>query len=393
MTEYKYCKGCDLDLSLEHFTNDKSTKDGKSFYCKECKKKSNNKKIGKFTRECPDCKDIIEYKLEKSANKAMESNSKCRKCNQNNRCNMRILIENKDEILDLYTNKFESSNYIAKKFSVEQNSVLRFLRKFDIKVRKIAAHATRNERKIGIIGSGESELMDSFWNRIINNARVRNIDFSITKKEAIDILHSQNYVCCLSGLPLSLPQVTNDIYKKTASLDRIDRSFIYSKETVQWVNKDINLIKWVKNNKEFYDICKAVTLYQISGNKYLESKTIDKVMGEHFGRYRYRAKVDNIEFAITKDDLVNLYNKQKGRCAISGEELSMPLNSKQMKLSLCNISLDRIDSNRGYLPDNIQYVTVSINMMKINYPQEEFINYCKLVYNHLKPRFEPDNTF
>ncbi len=47
-----------------------------------------------------------------------------------------------------------------------------------------------------------------------------------------------------------------------------------------------------------------------------------------------------------------------------------------------NISIDRIDSNKGYYIDNIQLVYPKINMMKFTYSQDEFIDMCKLVSNH-----------
>jgi hypothetical protein len=36
MNNEKYCKGCDQILSIDRFGNDKSSKDGKRFYCKDC---------------------------------------------------------------------------------------------------------------------------------------------------------------------------------------------------------------------------------------------------------------------------------------------------------------------------------------------------------------------
>ena len=47
-----------------------------------------------------------------------------------------------------------------------------------------------------------------------------------------------------------------------------------------------------------------------------------------------------------------------------------------------NISIDRIDSNKGYSRDNIQLVYPKINMMKFTYSQDEFIDLCKRVSNY-----------
>jgi hypothetical protein len=43
-----------------------------------------------------------------------------------------------------------------------------------------------------------------------------------------------------------------------------------------------------------------------------------------------------------------------------------------------------IDSSKGYIEGNIQWVHKDINNMKWDFTQEEFINYCKLVANNFK---------
>ena len=42
-------------------------------------------------------------------------------------------------------------------------------------------------------------------------------------------------------------------------------------------------------------------------------------------------------------------------------------------------SLDRIDSNKGYVTDNIQWVHKDINYMKSDLDEQQFIHYCRLV--------------
>jgi len=42
-------------------------------------------------------------------------------------------------------------------------------------------------------------------------------------------------------------------------------------------------------------------------------------------------------------------------------------------------SLDRIDSSKGYIEGNVQWVHRKINMMKQSYTQEEFIELCQAV--------------
>lgn len=44
-------------------------------------------------------------------------------------------------------------------------------------------------------------------------------------------------------------------------------------------------------------------------------------------------------------------------------------------------SLDRIDSSKPYIIDNIQWVHKDINFMKRTYSHDYFIKLCKLVAN------------
>ena len=44
-----------------------------------------------------------------------------------------------------------------------------------------------------------------------------------------------------------------------------------------------------------------------------------------------------------------------------------------------NASLDRIDSSKGYVEGNLQWVLSEVNMMKQQYSQDRFIEICKAV--------------
>ena len=68
-----------------------------------------------------------------------------------------------------------------------------------------------------------------------------------------------------------------------------------------------------------------------------------------------------------------MYEKQGHKCALSGmsiePDISKTLNQQMM-------SIDRIDSYKGYEPDNIQLVDKRINMMKGSLTDKEFIDLC-----------------
>lgn len=110
-----------------------------------------------------------------------------------------------------------------------------------------------------------------------------------------------------------------------------------------------------------------------------------EISGEFWGMHILRNTVDSTisrknrkpkEISITIDYVWDLFLKQNRKCALSGMELRFP---KGWKDQTYTASLDRIDSNIGYIPGNVQWVHKHINMMKRTYPQDYFIQMCKEV--------------
>lgn len=92
---------------------------------------------------------------------------------------------------------------------------------------------------------------------------------------------------------------------------------------------------------------------------------------------RGRKKLD---FNITIEYIWNLFLEQKRKCKISGLDLTFPRHGKDNSYTA---SLDRIDSSKGYIFGNVQWVHKDINIMKNKFEQKYFINICNLisVYN------------
>lgn len=91
-----------------------------------------------------------------------------------------------------------------------------------------------------------------------------------------------------------------------------------------------------------------------------------------FSKIQRSAKVRGIEFNLTKEYLNDLYQKQLGICAITGDKLP----------SINESSLDRIDSSKGYIEGNVQWVTVQANKCKHILSMQELYKFCQKVLNH-----------
>lgn len=111
--------------------------------------------------------------------------------------------------------------------------------------------------------TGVGEMSGEFWyTHIVRSAngdkgRRTPVELSITKEYAWELFLKQNRKCALSGLEIKFPSKHKD-KSYTASLDRIDSSKGYIEGNVQWVHKDINMMKRVYNNNYFIEMCKLV---------------------------------------------------------------------------------------------------------------------------------------
>lgn len=97
-------------------------------------------------------------------------------------------------------------------------------------------------------------------------------------------------------------------------------------------------------------------------------------------KIRYNAARRNIEFNITAEDLWQIYLQQKGFCALSGDEIIFPTRAVSSREE--NASLDRIDSNKPYTKDNVQWVTKIVNVMKQSLSNKNFVIMCKKIAGH-----------
>ena len=104
-------------------------------------------------------------------------------------------------------------------------------------------------------------------------------------------------------------------------------------------------------------------------------KGYGEISGKIFNKLKRDATIRKIEFNLTIEYLDRLYKNQNGKCKLTGLELSTVCDKQ-------TASLDRIDSSKGYIEENVQWVHKDINMMKKAYSEEYFIEMCKLVANN-----------
>lgn len=109
---------------------------------------------------------------------------------------------------------------------------------------------------------GYEDIPLDFFSNIKRGAESRKIEFSITIEYLWELLLKQNKKCALSGMNLVFSETRKNKDKsKTVSVDRIDSSKGYVEGNVQWVHKQINIMKNSLSDSEFIEFCKKVTDY------------------------------------------------------------------------------------------------------------------------------------
>lgn len=92
-----------------------------------------------------------------------------------------------------------------------------------------------------------------------------------------------------------------------------------------------------------------------------------------FNQFKASAETRGLDWQLTMDDVADIYEEQNMLCALTDESIVFPEVGHPQKAI---VSIDRIDSAKGYDRDNIQLVTRQVNMMKQSYSQELFIETC-----------------
>lgn len=237
------------------------------------------------------------------------------------------------------------------------------------------------------------DLSGSYWNKLKESAKTRKIEFDITKKYIWDLFIQQDKLCKLTGIPLILIKKYHiDYNQQNASLDRINSFKGYTEGNVQWVDKNINQIKWNLSESRFFDLCFKIANfdYKYPEYKWKESKRHKNFKGykgltsSHWYQINYSIKRHPKLYSdIVIEDVWNQYEQQGGICALSGEVLYLK-QGYRTDSNKTTASLDRIDSSKGYIIDNIQWVHKEVNAMKQNLNQNYFIELCRKVYlwNH-----------
>ena len=141
-----------------------------------------------------------------------------------------------------------------------------------------------------------------------------------------------------------------------------------------------------KNRNYYSNYCKHC---ESERNKIRREKMVSDDIESFFKKLatacRTRAYQSKGKFncSITWEQLIELYEKQNHKCALSGIEMT---TLRQKGRLPNNASVDRIIPGEDYSIDNIRLVCNHVNMMKSDLSDEELIKYCKSILKYNENR-------
>jgi Zn finger protein HypA/HybF involved in hydrogenase expression len=136
--------------------------------------------------------------------------------------------------------------------------------------------------------------------------------------------------------------------------------------------------------KKYNSFCNFCDAERTSIYKNKKIKTIEGKVGFLFSNMRRRVRDKGCLIDIDQNDLVDLYYAQKGLCFYSGEEMSLGEHKATKNLysiNFFNISVDRIDSKKGYTKDNVVLCCYAANIGRNETNIEVWSDFLDVMFN------------
>ncbi|GET38247.1 hypothetical protein [Microseira wollei] len=231
---------------------------------------------------------------------------------------------------------------------------------------------------------------------IKKSSKQRNKEYSVTLEDLKFLWEQQQGICPYTGWKLELLPCVTDWEKapltpRRASVDRKDCSKGYTIDNIQFVAAFANFTKNAFTDQDLIEFCQAVTQFRQEKKvnaglikSSIKANSIDEYLGfrYYFKMARKNAKAKGKECTITLEYLKYLWETQGGRCPYTGWKLDNPQTTKDWdnyRFHPQRASLDRIDPHQGYVPGNVQFVSVIANLGKRDFKEEELLEFCQAV--------------
>ena len=201
----------------------------------------------------------------------------------------------------------------------------------------------------------------------------------------LQLCDKQEDKCCYSGIPFVWKHGDN----AKPSIDRIDSELPYSKDNVQMVIKIVNRAKNDLTHNDFLSMVKLIQnpLKETPHTLPTLGKTpLNNLLGDcrRSAKARLNRKTKDPNsgiFELSREIVTGIYKRQQGKCAYTG----MVLYTRDVKVNhFQRLSIDRIDSNKGYTEHNVHLVSAYVNRAKNTLSHDEFLDLIDKIHTNLK---------
>jgi hypothetical protein len=111
----------------------------------------------------------------------------------------------------------------------------------------------------------------------------------------------------------------------------------------------------------------------------MPSMTLEARMRRQMNALRARCSARGITLSLSAEDLIAMYQAQKGRCAVSRTKMEIRAKPAGVRTDPYAPSPDRIDKDAGYVPGNVRLVCIRVNEMRSDLSDVDLFRWCRAI--------------
>lgn len=238
------------------------------------------------------------------------------------------------------------------------------------------------------------EALKARFASIAQSSSKRGIACSLSQLDVLELYTLQKGACVVTGKPFAAPQdsaggmAAKNMSPWAISVDRIDSSKAYAIGNVQLTCFAYNITKQEWTHRDVLALYESVVIPihpRAQG-----SAPVGDVLYRLWLRAKQNAAKRKLDFSLPQTLVSQLYDQQSACCSRTGR----PFSFKTVRgvSNPWKPSLDRIDSRKGYTPDNVQLVCQIYNMAKHTWTDREVLVVAKTTLHHQKKLKTRRNT-
>lgn len=134
--------------------------------------------------------------------------------------------------------------------------------------------------------------------------------------------------------------------------------------------KNSNNFQYRKDRDQYHTVCKKCKTERFTNQRAHVRNFLQRMW------YGAKRRSESNEDMISYEEVYDLWLEQNGICKLTGVKMTTTTGKGRVST---NVSIDRIDSTKGYEKDNVQLVCFWANIAKNDLPVTEFLEFCEKV--------------